>query len=436
MTNLLAFLCVFVSSRHSFKTLFLPLLLLVTSSIQAQDLDFTRRMIDSLCSPALQGRGYVNGGDKKAADFLVKQLRTTNAEPIENSYYQYFNIDINTFPGKVQLGFDQTVLLAGTDFMIGSSSPSIDGSYKALWLTKESFKKPADFAAFAKKNLKSTILILDTGFIETDIQQLYSAKAIIFAQSTRPTFDVSDGRDVMPYASAYVSREKIPQGCKKVSFEVESLYQKDYQTQNVVAVIKGTQHPDSFLVYTAHYDHLGRMGAETYFPGAHDNASGCAMLLDLANYYSLPENQPEYSVAFLFFSAEEVGLLGSKYFTEHPLIPLSNIKFLLNLDMVSTGSEGIKVVNGAVLKDQFELLSAVNKQDSLLKTVSPRGEAPNSDHYWFYKKGVPSFFIYTLGPEWKEYHTPDDIPTGLPMTEYEDLFKLATKFMEQLTIDN
>ena len=91
------------------------------------------------------------------------------------------------------------------------------------------------------------------------------------------------------------------------------------------------------------------MGKDVYFPGANDNASGVAMLLNLANYYSKKENQPKCSIAFIAFAGEEAGLLGSKYFSEHPLIPLNKMKFLVNLDLLGTGDEGMMVVNATCI---------------------------------------------------------------------------------------
>ncbi len=89
----------------------------------------------------------------------------------------------------------------------------------------------------------------------------------------------------------------------------------------MIATIKGTAIPDSFLVFSAHYDHLGQMGKDIYFPGANDNASGTSMLLNLAKYYS--QNRPKYSVLFIAFGGEEAGLIGSEYYVKNPLVPLS-----------------------------------------------------------------------------------------------------------------
>jgi aminopeptidase YwaD len=224
--------------------------------------------------------------------------------------------------------------------------------------------------------------------------------------------------DIMP--------DVIPDNLKTISLTINNQYIKDYTTHNITAFIKGEI--DTFIVFTSHYDHLGQMGKETYFPGANDNASGVAMVLDLANYYAHIKKKPKYSMAFIFFSAEELGLLGSKYYVQNPVFPLSKIKFLVNLDMVGSGDKGIKVVNGTVFKPEFDKLVELNQSNNYLSKVEIRGPAANSDHFPFYDKGVKCFFIYTLG-EYSKYHSVDDMAKGLPLIEYEDLFKLLTGFV-------
>jgi Zn-dependent M28 family amino/carboxypeptidase len=132
-------------------------------------------------------------------------------------------------------------------------------------------------------------------------------------------------------------------------------------------VIKGEV--DTFIVLTAHLDHLGTMGKNVFFPGAHDNASGCAMVLNLAKYYSMRKCKPHYGLVFMFFSGEELGLLGSRFYTEHPLFPLSKIKFLINLDLMGSGDEGVQIVNSTIYKKQYNIIlhqfSLKNKRNSI-----------------------------------------------------------------------
>lgn len=211
-----------------------------------------------------------------------------------------------------------------------------------------------------------------------------------------------------------------------IHLRIKSKFKKKHKTQNILAFIPGEV--DSFFVFTAHYDHIGQMGADTYFPGANDNASGSAIILDLARYYKNKPEKPHYSIAFIWFAAEEAGLVGSKFYTEHPVFPLSKIKQLWNLDMMGSGEDGIKVVNGAVFNREFDLLQDINKEKGYLTKVSPRGKAANSDHYFFSEKGVHAFFIYTLGA-YKEYHNINDKADALPLNEYENIFRLLVDYL-------
>jgi len=120
------------------------------------------------------------------------------------------------------------------------------------------------------------------------------------------------------------------------------------------------------------------MGSKTYYPGANDNASGTSMVLDLARHYSLPENKPEYSIVFITFSGEEAGLFGSKYFAENPLFPIEDIKLVVNLDMIGSGSEGITVVNGTLYDTLMVQMQQINKENNYLTNIKLRGESCNS----------------------------------------------------------
>jgi Zn-dependent M28 family amino/carboxypeptidase len=151
-------------------------------------------------------------------------------------------------------------------------------------------------------------------------------------------------------------------------------------------------------------------------------------MLNLAKHYS--QNPPEYSVVFMAFGGEELGILGSKYFTENPLIPLDSIQFMINTDIVGTGSEGITLVNGKVHKNAFELINQINEAHGYFPKIKARGKAANSDHHFFSEKGVPAFFIYTMGGI-SAYHDVFDQAETLPLTGYEGLFTLITEFVNK-----
>jgi len=404
------------------------LFLLCVSYINGQNVKYAREIIDTLTSPAMHGRGYVNDGDKMVAAFISNEFFKCGLLSFGENYFQPFEIPINTFPDTVEVYIDDLKLIPGQDFVIFSSSPSVWGTFDLAWSLKDSAGIYLDsLTDFADK-----VVITDRNQKEFEKENALGSKGIIFLMKDKVWWHVSNGKKVKDYFQLQILKNKIPDSAKTITIHARNRYFENYQTQNVIGYIPGRNDPDSFFVFTAHYDHLGRMGSETFFPGANDNASGTAMLLDLARYYSQPQNQPDFSVVFMAFSAEEVGLFGSDYYASHPLFPLKNIRFLVNLDMVGSGSQGIKVVNGTVFKEEFDRLVKINSKNEYILKVNERGESPNSDHYPFYAAGVPAFFIYTLGEECKEYHNIYDVSGNVPLTEYNDVFRLLVDFERQL----
>lgn len=410
----------------------------------SQDLNYPRSVIDKLASPKFKGRGYVQNGDIIASSFIAKEFKKFGLQPLnKDSYFQDFNMSINTFPGKVFVKLNDQVLITGKDYLIMASSPSIKGKYKVLSISRKDIDNQAKFKIVLNKVVDSFIL-LDTRpnanetneekkIIEENITSLkedfkLKFKGLIQYDDQKLTWRSLTYQTQRPIILIN-KKDFIPSVITSIDVNVKAKFISEYTTRNVIGMIKGSSVTDSILVISAHFDHLGMMGKKVYFPGANDNASGVALMLNLARYYS--ENQPKYNVVFMGFSGEESGLLGSKAFINNPLFDLKKIKFLNNFDLAGTGSEGIRVVNGTVFKSKFDNLVQLNKEHNLVPKVDVRGEMCRSDHCPFYEKGVPSFYIYTQGGI-KAYHDIYDKSESLPLTEFNDYFKLMVLFFATL----
>jgi aminopeptidase YwaD len=375
----------------------LSLLLALTCRIAAaQDIAAAHKLVDTLTSPYFWGRGYTNDGVGKAGRFLTTQFQQYGLQPLKGkNFAQTFSFNVNTFPGKMEVSIDGVSLVPGKDFLIGNESRGFKG--EASLVPKDSVT-----------------------FIDAD-------KRVMVSLEKKLTWSVE--QQVGDYTLIQVDKKALTKPPASISINIENKLINNFKADNICAMVPGTAKPDSFIVYTAHYDHLGGMGSKTYFPGANDNASGVSLLMGLAKYYA--SHPQRYSMVFICFAGEELGLLGSKYFTEHPLMPLSNIRFLTNLDLEGTGEEGITVVNATVYPAAYNLLKQINTDGHLLAKVASRGKAANSDHYFFTEKDVPAIYIYTMGGI-KAYHDIYDISATLPLNEYEHLFKLFVKFNEGL----
>ena len=409
------------------KRFLTPFLFILSAILNAQDLNYVKIVIDTLTSPGMHGRGYVNDGDKIASEFIAAEFQKAGLESFNINYFQSFGMPINTFPDSIHVFYAGRELAPGKEFVVASNSPAVQGKFTLVKLMQDSTRNVLDDLKKSGANLSDKVVITDFG--SKDMKQISELNAAGYIFLTdKISWHVSNGFEVQNYFTIDLLRELYVDTVTQMILDFQNKFIKNYRTRNVIGYIKGRKHPEKYFIFSAHYDHLGQMGQRAYFPGANDNASGTAMLLDLVKFYSKPENQPEMSMVFMAFSAEEAGLLGSSYYVMHPLFPLDKIEFLVNLDMVGSGSEGIKVVNGTVFEKDFKKLQKINDKNNYLSKVSKRGEAANSDHYPFYYKGVPSFFIYTLGPECKEYHNVYDTPANVPFTKYNDLFKLITNF--------
>jgi aminopeptidase YwaD len=369
---------------------------LLTLAASSQDTVYARKVIKKLTSKECFGRGYLNNGLEIAAEFISSELKRLRAKPLfDRGYFQQFYFDVNTFPDKVSVTINGKALNPGEDYIISPESGSLKGNYKMRKKDSVTYiSEEGQLAISLKKKLPYSVATETANYCEVDIL-----------------------------------KSKIMGEIKTAEVNVHSKLIKKYPNQNICAFVDGKENNDSMVIFSAHYDHLGGMGKKTFFPGANDNASGVSVVLNFVKYYA--ENPPKYKTVFVFFAGEEAGLIGSKYFVDNKTVDLKKIKFLINLDLLGTGDDGIMVVNGAILTKQFEILTKINSETNLVKEVRKRGKAQNSDHYWFTEAGVPAFFIYTLGGT-AAYHDVHDVAEKLPLTDYVDVFKLITEFADRL----
>lgn len=168
-------------------------------------------------------------------------------------------------------------------------------------------------------------------------------------------------------------------------------------SNNVVATIPGRTRPDEHVIYMGHWDHLGSTvidGKKVIFNGAHDNATGTAGLMHIAKAYKTLNKTPERSVTFMAATAEEQGRLGSRYFANHPTMPLSKIVGLINMDSldISGLKSDLTVVGFGKSELEDYLAKAAKRQNRNLtpEQTPERGYYYRSDHFSLAKKGVPA----------------------------------------------
>lgn len=208
----------------------------------------------------------------------------------------------------------------------------------------------------------------------------------------------------------------------------KSYFSKDSpSSQNVMAYIEGSASPEEVIVISAHLDHLGNVDNKTYF-GADDNASGTAAIMQLAQAFALAKKDghgPKRSILFLHLTAEEIGLLGSSYYVNHPVYALENTVVNLNIDMIGRvdriyeekqDDNYIYLIGADRLSTKLHYISEAANQQFTNLTLDYKYNAEGdsnryyyrSDHYNFAVKNIPVIFYFN--GEHEDYHKPTDTP--------------------------
>lgn len=394
-----------------------------------------------LSSDSFYGRGYQYEGHLLAAQYIADQylslgLRAfADTEDDSSPYFQPFSFGLNVVD-SAHLQIGEQVMQIGRDFIV--SAHSSRGDTKGVEFVDIGYGLPEDFSLklFDKvvvfreglperinenESLKEKYAEVAPDMVKINYARQVRAKGVVILKE-KLTASLSPFAVDIPVVE--LKAELWPDKPKKIKewdLQVWGGPQR-IQSQNVVGYIPGTEYPDSFIVITAHYDHLGMQG-EAVFNGANDNASGTGMLLALADMVEFGPPKPKYSIVFIAFGGEEAGLIGSKHFVQkNPLFPLDHIAMLVNIDLMGNGDEGITMVAGAENPDIVQLFEQCN-QDSLVSRIKTRGNRPNSDHYWFVEEGVPAVFIYTEGGP-PHYHDVNDRFENVPFCCNAELLNL------------
>lgn len=211
----------------------------------------------------------------------------------------------------------------------------------------------------------------------------------------------------------------------------------DLWTENIYGWIEGSKSPDKVVIVGAHMDHIGygpqysrSRTSNKIHPGADDNASGTAVLLEVAK--GISQLKPDRTIVFQAYSAEEMGLLGSRYYCSKPLFPMNNpdIKShvaMVNMDMVGWLGKGMFSVGfneGESSLDLKRIIENLNQKYDFAEKITSRGSG-GSDHAPFYNRGIPVAFLHTGGHP--HYHTPSDTADKI---NYEGMEKITNYALE------
>jgi Zn-dependent M28 family amino/carboxypeptidase len=247
---------------------------------------------------------------------------------------------------------------------------------------------------------------------------------VVAANYARETFDLQESRDKKLAVQGWMTFSAATNLFAKAGFDFAemktSALKRDFKpvalgttadfrvrnklrpvnSQNVVGKISGSEKANEYVIYTAHWDHLGRnekLTGDQIYNGALDNATGTAGLLEIAEAFGKMKTAPKRTFVFLFVTAEEKGLLGSKYYAEHPLYPLAGTLANINMDGLNPwgGTRDIEVVGYGQTTLEDDLAKVATARGRVIRPDSEpqKGRFYRSDHFEFAKVGVPGLYI-------------------------------------------
>ncbi|HCD54383.1 MAG TPA: peptidase M28 [Halieaceae bacterium] len=251
-------------------------------------------------------------------------------------------------------------------------------------------------------------------------------------------------------AAAQADFEAVALGGMQASVTLNNSL-SDRMSHNVAALVPGSQHSDEVIIYTAHWDHLGVRpsdAGDNIYNGASDNASGVAGLLALARQFLTGGEPPERSVLFLAVTAEESGLLGSKFYAENPLFPPEKTVANFNMDNIAAGNLGrtrdVAVVGYGNSELEDYLLRAAQRQGRVVvqEPYPEKGSYYRSDHFSLAKVGIPALYLTNAtdsvehGKAWGDARLRDYVANHYhkPSDEYDPAWDLSGAAQEVLLL--
>ena len=448
--------------------------------------------IKYLASDSLKGRLTGSPGDSLAADFIRNKLISYGLIPLSGDGFQRFKVTKRVIAGKANslmmnkinytinkdfmplafssnAGLESDVIFAGYGFSIKGDSlkwNDFDGiDVKGKWVmilrgdpepenTKSQFipfSADRDKALLAKdmgaagvlmvsgplSDPKDTFESLGTEGFSVDIPVLRIKKEVadIILLKSKNNIEalekkLNDTRKPLSFSSNVTVSGKA-----EIVRELAS-------TRNVVMLLPGQDEKlkNEYIIIGAHFDHLGMGGPGSgsrapdttgIHHGADDNASGVAMMIELAGEFAGKKESHKRSIVFLAFTGEEEGLLGSKHFTDDPGINLSSVNAMINLDMIGRLNEtnNLQIFGVGTATGLKDLIYSKSDTSVIKLTLSDEGYGP-SDHSSFYGKNIPVLFYFTGAH--LDYHTPTDTYDKINFDGMEKISILVFNVAEEL----
>lgn len=383
--------------------------------------------LNYLSDDSLEGRRAGTRGEKLAADYISSMFKQYGLTPIgtPNGFFQEFEIaDGKKVSDESFFSVNDKKLKPGKDYFPLNSSANIPVLSDNVTPSLSEAGHPwfLDIAEILADNKENPHFDIKNAIV-TNCEKIISkgATAVFVHNSSNINdnlfFDAKSKEENLKSPIVYITKECMdkyfpdPSDTYNVQLRI-MIISATRKTQNIIGF--KDNHAPFTLVFGAHYDHLGygedgnsmnRTGAPMIHNGADDNASGTAALIEISRLLST-QKKNSFNYLFIAFSAEELGLLGSKYFVEHPTIDLNTINYMINMDMIGRMSDSTRTITIGGYGTSPSWNDILNKTKSNFRVKLDSSGTGPSDHTSFYRKNIPVLFFFT-GLH-SDYHKPTD----------------------------
>ncbi|HET6995717.1 MAG TPA: M20/M25/M40 family metallo-hydrolase [Chitinophagaceae bacterium] len=414
-----------------------------------------KQHIGYLADDKLEGRRAGTHGEELAMDYIIGQFKEVGLIPKgTESYPQSFPINEGKqIASSTYFIINNNNLEAGKDFFPFpfSAAKKIEAS-PAIALQEADMPWFIDLAEPLDENKSNPHFDLNE-YIRTNSKKAADrgATAVILYNSSavddQLVFNGKDKSELLQIPVIYVSKDAAKKyfNDKTATLSIKlkaDISEKSRTGHNVIGYIDNGA--STTVILGAHFDHLGygedgtsmlRTGEKLIHNGADDNASGTAALIELARILKASKAKNN-NYLFIAFSGEELGLFGSKYFTDHPTIDLSKVNYMINMDMVGRLNDSTKVLQVGGYGTSPEWATVINPHEKKLPFVihiDSSGTGP-SDHTSFYRKDIPVLFFFT--GQHKDYHRPTDDADKINYIGELKVIEYITKIVTALNKEN
>jgi uncharacterized protein len=422
------------------------------------DVDRALAQVEALSSSAFDGRLSASAGGWAAGDYIARQFSSLGLQPFgeEGGYFQAFPVPYAPLEGTPRLSVVPSPGSAPIEFMLHRDFSPRAGEYVGEGL----FEGDVVWASDCRESDFDEIIAAERIVLCRYDREVPSARnaiehgaggLILIDLSGRPLDFAFPSRESIvpePIPSAFVSMQVVEALVRDSTISAEDLiisYESLYLEssvgmevgiadpgqcaeerclgRNVIGILPGRD-PDrsnQFVILSAHYDHMGNSPAGIFWPGANDDASGIAAMLEIARVWKESGFVPHKSVVFAAWDAEELGLLGARYFVEHPPASLDNISAVIQLDMIGGGGSVLRIDGWRGLENLIKPAADLFEVESVIT------DSGQSDHVPFLDIGLPAALLIWYDPsgEYADYHRLQDTPERIDRTALDLAGKIA-----------